>query len=304
MTPARPPHSVQPAPRPDPARYWGAAVPIMGAVLSAGGVIFLWWAFVTTPTGQQLDDAAALGASFGRETLEPFLLPVLTIVSIPFVAAALIAAVTFAILQRRRSIAIGAVVLLGGANVTTQLLKEVLPRPNLDVTYVLGNSLPSGHTTVAASVAATALLIAPHRVRGVVAVAGAGYAVLTGLGTLVGGWHRPSDVVAAYLVVAAWYFLVEASRQVRSATALPRGYRAAPPVNAAAVLGGTGLLSAVSSAAIGAWVLAQLPDSSTAIADLGGGPTTLAYAGGCLAVVGAACLLMGSMLVMRPYQRD
>ncbi|WP_175477195.1 phosphatase PAP2 family protein [Ruania alba] len=303
MAPTSPPRSVQPAPQSGAARFWGAAVPIAAAVLSAVAVVVLWWVFVTTRSGQLLDDVAALGAAFGRDTLEPLLTPVLTIVSIPFVAAALIAAVALAVLQRRQSIAVGAVVLLGGANLTTQLLKAVLPRPDLDVTYALGNSLPSGHTTVAASVAATALLIAPHRLRGVVAVAGAVYASLTGLGTLVGGWHRPSDVVAAYLVVAAWYFLVEASRQFRSATPLPRGYRTAPPVNAAAVLGGLGLLSGVVAVAIGAWVLAELPAPGTVIMDPGSAGTTLAYAGGSLAVAATACLTMGSMLVMRPYER-
>src|SRR5690606_25045579 len=33
---------------------------------------------------------------------------------------------------------------------------------------------------------------------------GVGYTVATGLSTLVGRWHRPSDVVAAVLVVLVW----------------------------------------------------------------------------------------------------
>ena len=44
----------------------------------------------------------------------------------------------------------------------------------------------------------------PRRWRPVVAVAGAAYTGATGVSTLVGQWHRPSDVVAAILVVLAW----------------------------------------------------------------------------------------------------
>lgn len=303
MTPARPPGAMPSAPQPGRARLRGAVPPLLGAVACAVAVIVLWRIFVTTARGQQLDDAAALGASFGRDTLDPVLNPVLTVVSEPFVAAALLAAVIGAVIQRRPAIALGAVAILGGANLTTQVLKDLLARPDLGVTYVLENSLPSGHTTVAASVAATALLIAPRRWRGTVAVAGVAYSALTGLGTLVGGWHRPSDVVAGFFVVAVWYFLVEAARQLPARTALPRGYRPAPPVNAATVLVALGALTGLLSLGIGAWVLSALPPVGTVMAATGG-LTTAAYVGGSLAVAAVACLTMAAMLVMRPYRRD
>ncbi|UFU03411.1 phosphatase PAP2 family protein [Ruania suaedae] len=303
MTPAHPPRAVPPAPRPGRARLRGAAAPLLGAAVSAAAVIALWRIFVTTARGQQLDDVAALGAAFGRDTLEPLLTPVLTIVSVPFVALAVLAAATGAVLQRRPAIAVGAAAVLGGSNLTTQVLKELLERPDLGVTYALGNSLPSGHTTVAASVAAAALLIAPRRWRGPVAVAGVGYAALTGLATLVGGWHRPSDVVAAYLVVALWYFLVEAARQLPARAALPRGYRPAPRVNAATVLLALAAAATVLALVLGAWVASTLPPVGTEVASTSP-TTTAAYAAGSLVVISTACLTTAGMLVMRPYRRD
>src|SRR6185503_6696111 len=96
-------------------------------------------------------------------------------------------------------------VLMVGANLTTQVLKNaVFVRPDLGVEASYGNTLPSGHTTAAASVAAALLLVVPPRVRPWAAVLGAGYTTATGVSTLIGQWHRPSDVVAAVLVVLAW----------------------------------------------------------------------------------------------------
>ncbi|EMY32170.1 PAP2 superfamily protein, partial [Arthrobacter crystallopoietes BAB-32] len=39
------------------------------------------------------------------------------------------------------------------------------------------------------------------------AAAGGTYAVLAGAATLINGWHRPSDVVAAFLVAGFWALL-------------------------------------------------------------------------------------------------
>src|SRR5207245_1071112 len=102
--------------------------------------------------------------------------------------------------------AVGAVLLIVGANLTTQLLKSVLVRPVLGIDperAAAGNSLPSGHTTIAASVAVAVLLVVPAAVRGVSAVVGAVLTAAAGVATLSAGWHRSSDAVAALLVVGA-----------------------------------------------------------------------------------------------------
>ena len=126
-------------------------------------------------------------------------------VSVGFIVGVLLAAMVIAALRRRPSLAVQVAVLMIGANLTTQVLKKwVLYRPDLGVEADYGNTLPSGHTTAAASVSAALLLVVPPRVRPWAAVLGAGYTTATGISTLIGQWHRPSDVVAAVLVVLAW----------------------------------------------------------------------------------------------------
>jgi hypothetical protein len=66
------------------------------------------------------------------------------------------------------------------------------------------NSLPSGHTTLAASAAAAVFLMVSPRWRPLAGFLGGSFAVATGVSTLINQWHRPADVVAAFLVVAAF----------------------------------------------------------------------------------------------------
>jgi membrane-associated phospholipid phosphatase len=154
-------------------------------------------------------DLEAMNSLGGSSATVMTLLSGLGTVSIGTAAAGLALCVVMALSRRRISHALGAVVVVGGANVTTQLLKRVLlERPDLDVGYVLDNSLPSGHTTVVLSLVAAALLVAPHRTRLAIATAGALAVTVTGASTVVAEWHRPSDVLAAMLVVPVWTALV------------------------------------------------------------------------------------------------
>ncbi len=99
--------------------------------------------------------------------------------------------------------------MLLGANLTTQILKEsVLDRP--DFGFGTLNSLPSGHTTVVASAVGAALLVAPGVLRPVVALAGGFATTLTGASTIVAGWHRPADVMAALAISLIWTAAVAA----------------------------------------------------------------------------------------------
>src|SRR5690606_24210100 len=183
----------------------GIALGVLTAVLAGAGVWFTWRVFVATAEGQRVDQAAMDGAQFGRTRLWQIAEPVLEVVSIPALGLVPVAAMTPAGPRRRWMLALQIAVLVVGANLSTQLLKYlVLDRPDLGVTYHLPNALPSGHTTAAASVAVAAILVVPPRVRPYATVVGAAYAGLTGVSTLIGQWHRPSDVVAGLLVVLAW----------------------------------------------------------------------------------------------------
>ena len=123
-------------------------------------------------------------------------------VSVGSVGLSLLACVTLALIRRRFDLAVGAAALIGGANVTTQILKyDLFTRPDLSPGP---NSLPSGHTTVALSIALAAVIVAPSAWRSTVAIGVSSTATLVGVATVLGRWHRPSDVIAATFVSLAW----------------------------------------------------------------------------------------------------
>ncbi|WP_345215490.1 phosphatase PAP2 family protein [Georgenia halophila] len=175
------------------------------AVVAAAAVLAVWWFFVTTPTGQRLDEVAYEGSRIGRSRLDSTAQQVLAVVSVPFLVLVIAVAGGLALLRRRWRHAVAVAVVVAGANLSTQILKyDLLDRPDHGISETVDNSMPSGHTTVAATVAAAALIVAPPRWRWLAALLGAVYAGGTGVATMIGGWHRASDVVAAVLVVAAW----------------------------------------------------------------------------------------------------
>nr|WP_051876840.1 phosphatase PAP2 family protein [Cellulosimicrobium sp. MM] len=179
------------------------------ALLAVAGAWLVWRFFVDTFAGQMLERAAFDGAVTGQGELWAVAEPVLDTVSVAFVVGGLGAAMGIALLRRRWGLAVQVAFLVVGANVTTQLVKHsLLGREELIGGWHWENSLPSGHTTVAGSVAAALLLVVPRGARALVAVLGGAYTAATGVSTLVGQWHRPSDVVAAVLVVLAWAALV------------------------------------------------------------------------------------------------
>ena len=178
------------------AASWAVAVGAVG-VLAAVAVVAL-----RTGAGQRLDEWARTTVVAGRDA-EVTVLNLLGRVSIGTVLAVAAACVVLAIVRGRVRLAVAALVVIVGANLTTQLLKEVvLERSALDV--IAPNSLPSGHATVVASAVGALLLVAPRALRLPVVVPGAFAATLTGASTVVAGWHRPADIVAALAVCLAW----------------------------------------------------------------------------------------------------
>jgi membrane-associated phospholipid phosphatase len=185
-----------------------AALGLVVAVCCALATVAVYRVFVGTEVGQTVDQAlleqaAALPVAVARSAEA-----VLSLFTVPFVLAACAVPPLVALLRRSPWHAVAALVLVAGANITTQVLKAyVFERPDL---LALGapNSLPSGHTTVVASVALGLMLIAPPALRLPAAVAGLVVSLLVGTATIVAGWHRLSDVAAALLVSTAWAGLV------------------------------------------------------------------------------------------------
>ncbi|ASK67065.1 phosphatidic acid phosphatase [Brachybacterium avium] len=164
---------------------------------------------VGTASGQRLDQLVASGAREHDGRLSHYAEIAVGTVSIPVIAALLVLAVVLVLLRRRPGLLLPIGTLVLGANLTTQVIKRVLVAreslaPGIEITP---NSFPSGHTTLAAT-AMIALVLAGGRARVVLAPLGAAWATAAGLGTLVVGWHRPSDVIGAITIVAAWTFLI------------------------------------------------------------------------------------------------
>lgn len=184
---------------------WAAA-----ALLCLGLAGLLYGAAVHTGTGQLLDSMMRLTAH-GTDHPLPDLDPdnrwiAVWVLGPPGIALLLL--LTGRPRPVRMVTAAAAAALVLGSNLTTQAFKTLWSgRPELlqgmanDWT---ANSLPSGHTTMAAAAAAAVFLAASPRDRPFWAVPGALWAGGWGGYIFVEGWHRPSDMIAAYLVVTAW----------------------------------------------------------------------------------------------------
>ncbi|WP_454851037.1 phosphatase PAP2 family protein [Promicromonospora soli] len=308
--PGPPPTSDDAGGRPAPARVPGLQPRLrprifagVVAVLALWGVWATWDTFVVSERGQHADQLALDGAVNGKGVLWELAEPVLGVVSNTFVGLGLAAAVILALARGRWWLAAQVAILVAGSNLTTQVLKHVvLDRPALlDVPRADINTLPSGHTTVAASVAAGLLVAVPRRWRPVVAVAGAGYTAATGVSTLIGQWHRPSDVVAAILVVLAWSAGVLALSSTSSLDE-PRGGPGRAGLGRSALEPGT-------SGAVGLLLLGAAATGALAIGALGsvrgygwglpfGGDLT-AYMGGMLGVIAVTLASFAALLVVR-----
>ncbi len=265
------------------------------ALLAALGVGAIYRLFVTTAAGQEVDELAFTGAAYGQGWLWLVAEPVLDVVSIAFVVVAIGAAMLVAAARRRWVVAVQVAVLVVGANMTTQLLKhQLLERPDLLDGWNGPNTLPSGHTTVAASVSAALLLAIPRTWRPAVAVVGVLYTGATGVSTLVGQWHRPSDVIAALLVVLAWGAAVCAVTPAASLDQ-PRTPSASFATPGSSVLAGLLLLGAFVGGGIAATAMAGL----AGVWSVPFAPDLTAYAVGALAVASVTAATFAVLLVVR-----
>ncbi|MCG7286166.1 phosphatase PAP2 family protein [Cellulomonas sp. ACRRI] len=284
------------------------AAALLVALIAAVGVGVTWRVFVGTAQGQAVDQASLDGAHIGQNRLWEVAEPVLDVVSVGFIAAAVVACAVIAFARRRWGLALVAAGVLAGANVTTRVLKYwVLDRPDLGYGPDF-NTLPSGHTTAAASVAVAVLLVVPPRTRPWVAVLGGAYAGATGVSTLVGQWHRPSDVVAGLLVVLAWGALACAVLALGVDTAGDRR----PPTAALRTVGRGAGTGRGPGTTVALWLLAAvtvLAGAAAAVAlrrtwssdDPVGSTAALltSYGGGALGIVAVAAASSGALLVLR-----
>lgn len=174
------------------------------AAACALGLVATYAFFVRTHVGQRIDEAALSGrlaSPHARHAADQLL----TTISVGGVALVLALLAGQALLRRRVALAVVAVAVILGAVALTEVLKHlVLVRPELVQSSLDRNSFPSGHTTTAFAVGIAAALAAPPRWRRAVAAAALLYGAAIGVATIAAGWHRPSDVAGALMVVTGW----------------------------------------------------------------------------------------------------
>lgn len=253
---------------------------------------------VQTTRGRLLDGSSFRGARQARSSVTATVERLLDVVSVSSLAVAIVVVAVIALLRLRRDLALAAIIIILGSNATSQLLKNyVLSRPDLGIyetTPATLNSLPSGHSTVAFSVAIAMVLVLPATLRAMAAGVGVAYASIAGVATLSAGWHRPSDSVAAFLIVAIWaaaavaVLIARSSKSSENSTALERtdGHRTVArrlAVAAAYLLAFGALITGV--------VVATQLDTYGSAAQL------LSYSAAATLICGTAAALMAALII-------
>jgi membrane-associated phospholipid phosphatase len=219
-----------------------------------------------------------------------------------------VALIAVAILRRRPRVAVLVVAIMVGSSVSTETIKALLavPRvsPLLAPQQVSPHSFPSGHSTAIMSIVLCAVIVAPRRWRGGVAILGAIVALGVAFSVLALKWHFPSDVIGGFLMAGAWTcFGVAALRYVdarwpaRQRARVDRGQgRLAAPARAlapmlarvaaafAAITTVLGLVIVLAAAALVAFVLVARADGA------------IGFAGARLEMVAAGALIVALAL--------
>lgn len=159
--------------------------------------------FAITTRNGQIFDGALLYSNLGHEALKPFFLKVLQGTEYVVIIGFLILIIIGVAKQKYADtiFLIFAVIL---SNVATQYLKHYFfMRPDLDVSYVIKNSYPSGHVALIVSVFFALLLVSPF----VYKIFFKWIAFLTisffAFAVCVARWHRLSDVIGSILLCTA-----------------------------------------------------------------------------------------------------
>ena len=166
--------------------------------------LLLSYAAISTAAGQVLDTLLMEATMRATGRLVSFTSVVTGVVSVPAMVVAGVVVALVAVARKRPTLAGRALGMVIGANVTTQLLKDMISRPDLGMTTGISNSLPSGHSTVAVTLSLALVAIAPQWLRAPSAWIGWAWTSLMGVSVMMAGWHRPADVVVAVLIAGAW----------------------------------------------------------------------------------------------------
>lgn len=178
--------------------------PLAIALVALAAFFAIYGLAVQTEIGQHADEAALAGGRSTPDRAQSGADRLLRFVSIGSLAAAVIALGALAWRRRRPWLIALPAVIVGVSVLATELFKLViLTRPDLFPNSLEGNSYPSGHTAVAASLGLSAVLVSPERLRGIVAAGATLFAGAAGILVVTADWHRPSDPLGSYALCLA-----------------------------------------------------------------------------------------------------
>jgi membrane-associated phospholipid phosphatase len=275
-------------------------------------VVPVWYLTTQTEAGQRLADLILFGRILAAPEVLGAARDTLATVTVLMAVIAAIGLGTIALARGGPALLATVAVGLAGASASSQLLQAQLDRPNLlgDAAYAVGNSFPSGHATLAASLGFAAVLVAPRSLRTPVAILAALAMAAVGTSTILAGWHRLADVVGAVLLALAWTAIPAALLVLGRGWMPRRSWRrglggtatgTAAFVGAAAMLaGGLGLAVALIVPASVADALASGPaPARTFVAAV-----TISAGAGFLAIAALLWALRGVALELQPPLPD
>ena len=273
----------------------------VATALAALAVFFgIYGLAVRTEVGQHADEAALVGGRSAPERAQSGATRLLRFISVGSLVAAVLALGALAWLSRRPWLIALPVAIVGLSLLATEAFKLVIfQRPDLWPSTPGVNTYPSGHTTIATSLGLSAVLIAPTRWRGGVALVAALFAGGVGILVVTADWHRPSDPLGSYalcLAIAAGLVAVLQRWGPRELAAGRGGGRAPPSA--------TVLARRLEAAAIATGVLLFI--GAVLLAALRYGPDVAwnkphaAFLGAVVAILIAAGITVGAMLRTLP----
>lgn len=213
------------------------------AIVCLVGLVLGYVVFVLTPWGQRFDDLVLLGRSYEPRRLIKIEKHALERINLISVGLALVAIMVQGLVRGARRTGLVVLAAFSAAMVGAEVLKRVLPRPDLanDVEALLPDmefdTYPSGHAAIASSMALALVLLVRRRYRPIAAVAGGLYVAFIVTGVVTAGWHRPSDALGGVLL-AGLLFALSLSLWFKDEFADPVGATRLP-----IVLGGVALLT-------------------------------------------------------------
>lgn len=157
-------------------------------------------------------DAAALHGftTIGGPTINPVADAFASLCNpFPYVLA-VVAVIAYALARRGLRTAAAVTLLLGGANVSSQVLKPLLSHhrelyySHWHLNNVADAAFPSGHATAAMSISLALLMVVPRAHRPLTAALGTVFTLGISFSILMLSWHFPSDIVGGYLAATTW----------------------------------------------------------------------------------------------------